>query len=97
MWKNKLKFEPMDSPKLNETFNSKTVENPEKTYEYLLSLWIHEDFIEPLNNMFDEIKASTAEIMWIKPEIIAANNRINKQIDISKSTKTKLAINKIAS
>ncbi len=97
MWKNKLKFEPMDSPKLNEKLKSHPIVNPDKTHEYLLSLWIHEDFIDSLNDMFDDIKASTAEIMWVQPEIIAANNRINDQTELWKSTKTNLAIMKTAS
>jgi hypothetical protein len=96
MWKNKLKFEPMDSPKLNEKLKSHPINNPEQTYEYLLSLWIHEDFIDSLNDMFDDIKASTAEIMWAQNEIVAANNRIEEQVELSRVTKTNLAVMKNA-
>jgi hypothetical protein len=49
-----------------------------------------------LDKMFEGISASTIEIMEQKDKIVAANNRIEDQSQLSRSTKTNLAIMKSA-
>ena len=94
MANDKLGFEPLNSPKLNETFKSLPVENIDKKKEFLISLWIDDQFADQLNKMFNDIKASTSEIMDNKDAIIAANNRVENQSELSRYTKTNLAMMK---
>lgn len=94
--KKKLGFDPLNSPELNKKFDSHSLSNLDKTKDYLEAIGINPEFSEQLNNMFEEIKASTSEIMNIKPEMQSANNRIEKQTDLSRKTKTSLAVMKSA-
>lgn len=81
----------VDSPKLNETFNNQPVLDSDSKMEYLLYLWIDPKFAKRLNTMFAEIKASSAEILWVEKDIVSSNIKINEQQNLSKFTKTHLA------
>ena len=92
----KLDYNPMESKVLNEAFKSQEVKNIDEKYESLINWWIHPEFAMQLDKMFEGISASTIEIMEQKDKIVAANNRIEDQSQLSRSTKTNLAIMKSA-
>lgn len=89
----KLDYNPMDSKALNETFKLQEVRNIDEKYESLIAWWINRKFAEQLDIMFGEIKASADEIMRQKPNILIANNEIEKY-DLRGNTKTSLKIMK---
>lgn len=46
--------------------------------DYLLNLWIHPEFAEKCALMFEEIWATTKEIIWQEENILAINDEIYK-------------------
>lgn len=76
----KIKIILMESKALAEKFDQtrsmKTVEEIDSKYEQLLGMGVHPDFAHRLSEMFQDIRATVAEIEEAGNEITAANDEI---------------------
>lgn len=70
----------MESKKLAEKFDQtrsmKSVEEIDSKYEQLLQMGVHPDFAHRLSEMFQDIRATVAEIEEAGSQIVAANDEI---------------------